>query len=364
MTTLADNVSFQMAICQGNDPFRASRIRCNSAPMRLATVLLAFVLIPSAVSAQPAKAKAPTKAGAKAPPEPDPIVIRNLAILADVEKPLPDRVQAAVALGRLRDARARVDLERHLLDAQAAVRAAVVRALGQLGDPSAVPALRAVKNDPEQPVRAAFDEAIDSLGGDPDAPVEWTKVRRAVRLGDLGIAADAVPPPPPTPAGATAAPAPGPATAAPAPATAGPAAASAAPAAATAPAPGTKGLTPTVVRIAVRREVRRLQSTYLLPDGRAPAKVRSEIARRRIETLRLEGSVSKVRYRTNRAGTCVFAEVALLMAGERDRNIRLTLTGSATAGALGHAGRPIDVAALEERAVAEAVRGALRNLEE
>jgi hypothetical protein len=351
--------------------------------MRVIAILL--VLFPVSAFAQHAKRPRAE------PPPPDPAVVALIGVVGNPEKPVPDRVQAALALGRRRDPGARTGLEPSLSDPQAAVRAAVARALGQIGDVAALPALRAVKSDAEPAVREAVDDAIDGLGGDPDAPVDWTAVRRVVRLGDLTVPEDAMPALP-VPAGtATPGATAGPATAAPAPGTAAPATAApgtAAPGSATpatadpgqvasasvlaraAAAAGARaganigaGLAPVAFQIAVRHEVRRLPALYLIGDGRPPAAVRREIARRHLETMRIEGSVSKVRYRTNARGTCVFAEVALLLAGDRDRNIRLTLSGSATAGALGHAGRPIDVGVLEERAIAEAVRAALGHLQ-
>jgi hypothetical protein len=74
------------------------------------------------------------------------------------------RVQAALVLGRLGDARAVPSLVKALGDANRTVRAIAAQALGQVGDPSAADPLRKLLGTEADPfVRAQADKAIASL---------------------------------------------------------------------------------------------------------------------------------------------------------------------------------------------------------
>jgi HEAT repeat protein len=76
----------------------------------------------------------------------------------------PQRIEAAWALGRLRDSTAIPDLLDLLDGDEARARAAAARALGQIRDPRAVEGLLRASTDREFVVREASTEALDRLG--------------------------------------------------------------------------------------------------------------------------------------------------------------------------------------------------------
>jgi hypothetical protein len=83
------------------------------------------------------------------------------------------RVQAAIALGRLRDGRATPALCEALDDESAPVRAMAARALGQIGDPSARQPLERATHDPSAFVRERAGEALRIIaGGAPTGAVQ------------------------------------------------------------------------------------------------------------------------------------------------------------------------------------------------
>jgi hypothetical protein len=76
------------------------------------------------------------------------------------------RVQAALVLGKLGDAKAVACLSRGLADQNKTVRAMSAQALGQIGDASALDSLRTLlKQDPDAFVRAQTEKAIAMLSG-------------------------------------------------------------------------------------------------------------------------------------------------------------------------------------------------------
>lgn len=76
------------------------------------------------------------------------------------------RVQAALVLGKLGDAKAVACLSRALTDQNKTVRAMSAQALGQIGDGSALDTLKVLlKQDPDAFVRAQTEKAIAALSG-------------------------------------------------------------------------------------------------------------------------------------------------------------------------------------------------------
>ncbi|MCA9578138.1 MAG: HEAT repeat domain-containing protein [Sandaracinaceae bacterium] len=104
-----------------------------------------------------------------------------------------NRTQAALALGRLADARSRLALERALAsDNNPAVRAAAAASLGKLGDRRAIGALRRASHDDSASVRRQAESSIAELrgeGGASTAPsaaaVDWRRVRHVVSVGQV-----------------------------------------------------------------------------------------------------------------------------------------------------------------------------------
>jgi len=106
-----------------------------------------------------------------------------------------DRVasEAALSLGMLRAAMARVPLERALKDRRPPVRRAAARALGWIGDRRSERALSEAARDSEREVRAVSVEALGRVGGGRAAlltalrdPDPTTRARAAASLGAVG----------------------------------------------------------------------------------------------------------------------------------------------------------------------------------
>lgn len=73
------------------------------------------------------------------------------------------RMKAALDLGKTRNRRVRVPLEKALRDPSPQVRAAAAAALRVLGDPRAIPALERLSEDPEVAVRSQVQAALGAL---------------------------------------------------------------------------------------------------------------------------------------------------------------------------------------------------------
>ena len=95
------------------------------------------------------------------------------------------RVKAALELGKTRDARVRLPLERALGDGSPAVRAAAAAALRVLGDERALPALAKRKNDEHAAVRAQVRSTIASLQHKAERKNE--KPELLVQLGEVTV---------------------------------------------------------------------------------------------------------------------------------------------------------------------------------
>jgi hypothetical protein len=107
----------------------------------------------------PSVSRAPAAGGA---PARVPEICRTLTEDANYKV----RVQAALVLGKLGDAKAVACLSRGLADQNKTVRAMSAQALGQIGDASALDSLRALlKQDPDAFVRAQTEKAIAALSG-------------------------------------------------------------------------------------------------------------------------------------------------------------------------------------------------------
>ena len=104
-----------------------------------------------------------------------------------------NRTQAALALGRLADARSRAALERALSsDSNPAVRAAAALSLGRIGDRRAITALQRASRDDSASVRRQAEASIVELRGQsnastdgPAAPIDWRSVRHVVTVGQV-----------------------------------------------------------------------------------------------------------------------------------------------------------------------------------
>lgn len=114
-----------------------------------------------------------------------------------------NRTQAALALGRLADARSRAALERALAsDSNPAVRAAAAVSLGKLRDARAVPALRRAMRDDAASVRRQAEAAIAEIhspapatgasptvaAAAPTPAINWRTVRHVVAVGEVSTA--------------------------------------------------------------------------------------------------------------------------------------------------------------------------------
>lgn len=250
------------------------------------------------------------------------------------------RARAALALGASSDRSATPHLVRALSDANPAVRAAAATALGRLGDPASSAALRAARQDSARIVR---DEAD-----------------RALRRVELAAAPVAVPTAVPTPLGR-----------------------------------GTGAVLPNVVVVpeardihwpqvryvvvlgslenrstfahpslaqVLEREVMRnlavLRGVAVLRDGPLSPDAAREIERRRLPSLRLEGSLVRVDRSAEPRQVSVRCEVSLMLMDD-GRNLRGTLNGAATGAQERRGAREQQEREVAEQAIAGAIRSAM-----
>jgi hypothetical protein len=117
-----------------------------TAPRRLQRKVLVAIALAAAVALRPAPGRAEK--------------VHDLSRTLLRGKTDKERIAAAVALGRLRDARSVKPLIQALGDSNNAVRAVAAIALGVLGDAQALPALRKASEDPDKTVRRRATEAM------------------------------------------------------------------------------------------------------------------------------------------------------------------------------------------------------------
>lgn len=250
------------------------------------------------------------------------------------------RVRAAMALGGSGDRSVAPALVQALHDESAAVRAAAATSLGRLADPSTIAPLRRVQTeDRDRTVRAEAARAIariESVAG-PDRPqmaqrapgtgmlpvvsvvpnatqVQWPIVRYVVMLG---------------------------------------------------PMQNRSTFREAELDQVFAREVERslivLRGVAVFRDGQQGADVDREVRRRRLSTLRLEGSISRVDRRPSAREVSVRSEVSLILMDHPGRNLRSMLNGAATATqpARATAARPQQERQLAQQALTGAVRSAM-----
>jgi hypothetical protein len=237
------------------------------------------------------------------------------------------RVQAAFAIGNTRDPILRPQLERALHDENVAVRAAAATALGRLGSPRAIPALERALRDREPAVRAQAQRSIALLRAagstrarstsasssplTPTGAVDWSRVRAAVIVGDMRNRSSY-----------------------------------------------RDGTLEDRFRDEVEQGLRRLTRIVLFerPSDLDDA-ARSQMRRRRVPMLRMDGSLNQVRPERRDAGLAVRCEVSLILLEEPGRNLLGELRGAAT----GMDRRIHDPRRQEARLAQQALTGAVRS---
>jgi hypothetical protein len=248
------------------------------------------------------------------------------------------RVQAAFALGNLRDARAVPALSSALTDPNPAVRAAVATALGRVGSSRALPALRARRRDQSSAVRIQIDRSIAIIEGASrtastsmtarargaarptieimprEDRIQWPRVRFVVTLGEMqnrtNFASDSL----------------------------------------------ERTLRTEVTRqLRVMRGVAVMQSDINIDD-----RARREITRRRLPQLRLDGSIAQIRRRRQGRDVTVRCEISLMVLDGRRRSLRGELRGAATGVEPWRRDRS-QRAAQEQRLAQQALQGAVRS---
>jgi len=262
-------------------------------------------------------------------------LIRRLESRADFRL----RVQAAFALGNMRDPRAVPALSRTLRDSNPAVRAASATALGRIGSQRAMPALRAARRDRSAAVRMQVGRSIASIeeatrSARAAAPsnmsrgsarptieimpredrVQWPRVRYVVTLGDMenrsNFRSDSL---------------------------------------------------ETTLRSEVTRQLRVLRGVAVMQseiniDDRA----RREMRRRRLPQLRLDGNIAQVRRQRSGRDVSVRCEISLMLLDGRRRNLRGELRGAATGTEPRRRDRA-QRAEQEQRLAQQALQGAVRS---
>ncbi len=247
------------------------------------------------------------------------------------------RVQAALALGKTRDASAESSLERALSDRNPAVRAAAATALGQLGDMQALNALRRAQRDSSRDVRLQAERAIAALrskdaprfasaGAPPDGAseyyppirtvpsaddVSWRGVRYVMMLGDMRDRSERK-----------------------------------------------SNEFATSLREAVDKRLRELgQIAVFQVSVPRTAAVEREIRRRALPKIRIEGSVVRGVRRVGAHELSVRCEVSFMLLDEPDRILRGILRGAATGVGI----RRSNSTELEERLSHQALAGAVES---
>ncbi len=243
------------------------------------------------------------------------------------------RVQAAFAIGNTRDPMMRPQLERALRDEHPAVRAAAATALGRLGSPRAIPALSRVLSDSAPAVRTQAQRSIDQLRAaaqpaatasvgsvpalqplatDGSSTRDWSQVRAAVVLGDMRNRSQY----------------------------------------------RAASSLESRFRAEVQTNLRRLTRVATFDaESQISADARSQLSRRRVPMLRLDGSLTAVQPQRQGTGLSVRCEVSLVLLEEPGRNLRGMLRGAAT-GLERHAR---DVRTQEARLAEEALSAAVRS---
>jgi hypothetical protein len=241
------------------------------------------------------------------------------------------RVQAAFAIGNTRDPILRPQLERALRDEHPAVRAAAATALGRLGSTRAIPALRRVLRDSAPAVRSQAERSIEMLrsasgrrssaGGSvaalspmgSRAAPNWSRIRAAVVVGDMRNRS----------------------------------------------AYRASDLE-SRFRSEVQTNLQRLTRVHIFETAsQMDADARSQLSRRRVPMLRLDGSLTAVQPERRGTGLAVRCEVSLVLLEEPGRNLRGMLRGAATG--LERSARDVrrQEARLAEEAMSAAVRSAM-----
>ncbi len=243
------------------------------------------------------------------------------------------RVQAAFALGNLRDARGVPALSNALSDQNPALRAAAATALGRIGSARGLPALRRARRDQSAAVRMQAERSIELIeaasrhasapsGGrrpmieimPPEDRIQWPRVRYVVTLGDMENRSNF----------------------------------------------HGDGLEQTL-REEVTRQLRVLRGVAVLQseihlDDRA----RREMRRRRLPQLRLDGNIAQVRKQRSGRDLSVRCEISLMLLDGRQRALRGELRGAATGTEPWRRDRS-QRAAQEERLAQQALAGAVRS---
>lgn len=252
------------------------------------------------------------------------------------------RVQAAFGLGNLGDARSVPALSRALSDRNPAVRAAAATGLGRIASPRALPALRAARRDSSAAVRMQVGRSITSIeqardrtaGAAPTkapasrrygtAPtisimpradrIQWPRVRYVVTLGDMENRSNFE-----------------------------------------------DDELETALRAEVTRSLRVLRGVAVMQseihlDDRA----RREMRRRRLPSLRLEGSIAEVQRQRRGRDLSVRCEISLMLLDGQRRSLRGELRGAATGTEPSRRNRD-QRAEQEKRLAGRALQGAVRS---
>jgi hypothetical protein len=240
-----------------------------------------------------------------------------------------NRTQAALALGRLADARSRAPLERALAsDSNPAVRAAAALSLGKLRDRRAIPALRRASRDEAASVRRQAEAAIAEIdtpagpgaapagvttpGAAPAPAINWRTVRHVVAVGEVSNASTV---------------------------------------------PGPRLVAP--LRSAVLTGLATVEGVApFASSSEIGQDATQEIARRRLPRFRIDAVLSTVQRTEQNGQVRMRCGVNLTLYEEASRNVLGMLTGSATAAEPAGQGRDQD-ARMTNAALNAAVRSAL-----
>jgi hypothetical protein len=241
-----------------------------------------------------------------------------------------NRTQAALALGRLADARSRAALERALAsDSNPAVRAAAALSLGMLRDRRAIPALRRASRDEAASVRRQAEAAIAEIdtpaagpgaapagvttpGAAPAPAINWRTVRHVVAVGEVSNASTV---------------------------------------------PGPRLVAP--LRSAVLTGLATVEGVApFASSSEIGQDATQEIARRRLPRFRIDAVLSTVQRTEQNGQVRMRCGVNLTLYEEASRNVLGMLTGSATAAEPAGQGRDQDTR-MTNAALNAAVRSAL-----
>jgi HEAT repeat protein len=224
------------------------------------------------------------------------------------------RVQACLSLGRVGGHGARASLEHALRDDQPAVRAAAAVSLARLGDRAALPALRRVQTDDSTVVRQQIELAIRTLSRLDPEQIDWTSARVAIGVGAMAnrtqVRGDEL---------------------------------------------------RQRLREVILGELRASGTVAITPDNPPPS-FTVEVGRRRLDRYYVEGTVARLSREVTREVVNVRCEISLMVLSDPGRELRMLLSGAATAEESRDNFDATKEKSMQDQALEGAVRGAFARL--